>query len=187
MQELPAEERAAALAPFERIQYASVENVVVEQAHTTASAGKQPLHPSLCANQSARSHHEQAAPAGAAVKKCVAISDAPAAPTAVQNEGLVVTEAATAKQRSTKAAGRKPAASGKREGGHANFVRMANQKGKSSFKYKSKSGSSSNNPKNRKWAARKLAQESLPVAGLGADSTREAHTVRQPPPSRIFV
>lgn len=66
-----------------------------------------------------------------------------------------------------------------RDGGHANFVRMANQKGKSAFKFKSRSGCSSTNPKNRKWAARKMAQESLPVAGLGADSTRESHMVRR--------
>jgi hypothetical protein len=64
------------------------------------------------------------------------------------------------------------------DGGHANFVRMATMKGKSAFRFKSKSGCSSTNPKNRKWAARKLAQDSLPVAGLGADSTRESHLVR---------
>ena len=56
-------------------------------------------------------------------------------------------------------------------------MRMANAKGKSSFKFKSRSGSSASNPKNRKWAARKMAQESLPVAGLGADSTRESGLV----------
>lgn len=67
---------------------------------------------------------------------------------------------------------------GVRDGGHENFVRLASKKGKSSFTYKSKSGSSNKNPKNRKWAARKMAAESLPVAGLGADSTKEAHLVR---------
>lgn len=72
---------------------------------------------------------------------------------------------------------------GVRDGGHDNFVRLASKKGKSSFTYKSKSGSSNKNPKNRKWAARKMAAESLPVAGLGADSTKEAHLVR---PVRTF-
>lgn len=67
---------------------------------------------------------------------------------------------------------------GVRDGGHENFVRLASKKGKSSFTYKSKSGSSNKNLKNRKWAARKMAAESLPVAGLGADSTKEAHLVR---------
>lgn len=67
---------------------------------------------------------------------------------------------------------------GVRDGGHENFVRLASKKGKSSFTFKSKSGSSNKNPKNRKWAARKMAAESLPVAGLGADSTKEAHLVR---------
>jgi hypothetical protein len=63
------------------------------------------------------------------------------------------------------------------EGGHVNFVRLAAKKGKTSFTYKSKSGSSNKNVKNRKWATRKMVAESLPVAGLGADSTKEAHLV----------
>lgn len=66
-----------------------------------------------------------------------------------------------------------------RDGGHENFVRMASKKGRSSFTFKSKSGSSNKNPKNRKWASRKMAAESLPVAGLGADSTKEASLVRR--------
>jgi hypothetical protein len=64
-----------------------------------------------------------------------------------------------------------------RKGCHANFVRMANQKGKSSFRFTSKSGCHARQYKNRKWAACKMAQESLLVAGCGADSTREARTV----------
>jgi Zinc knuckle len=56
-------------------------------------------------------------------------------------------------------------------------VRLATKKGQSAFKFKSKSGSSQRNPKNRKWAMRKLAQDALPEAGLGADSTREAGMV----------
>ena len=87
-------------------------------------------------------------------------------------------EAAGAQQGASKATSKDATAKGARarDGGHANFVRMASQKGKSSFRYKSKSGSKI--PKNRKWAARKMAQESLPAAGLGADSTRETNLVR---------
>lgn len=64
-----------------------------------------------------------------------------------------------------------------RDGGHENFVRSTMKKGKSSFKFKSKSGSSSRNPKNKRWAMHKLAAESLPVAGLGADNANEASLV----------
>lgn len=66
-----------------------------------------------------------------------------------------------------------------RDGGHENFVRSTMKKGKSSFKFKSKSGCSSRNPKNRRWAMHKMAAESLPVAGLGADNANEASLVGQ--------
>jgi hypothetical protein len=64
-----------------------------------------------------------------------------------------------------------------RDGGHENFVRLARKKGQSSFKYMSKSGSSQHNAKSRKWAAKRMAAESLPVAGLGADSAKESWLV----------
>lgn len=64
-----------------------------------------------------------------------------------------------------------------RDGGHENFVRCTMKKGQSSFKFKSKSGCSNRNPKNRRWAMKKMAAESLPVAGLGADNANEASLV----------
>eukprot|EP00892_Ulva_mutabilis_P003964 jgi/Ulvmu1/193/UM001_0197.1 len=64
-----------------------------------------------------------------------------------------------------------------RDGGHENFVRSVMKKGKSSFKFKSKSGCSNRNPKNKRWAMHKMAAESLPVAGLGADNANEARLV----------
>lgn len=64
-----------------------------------------------------------------------------------------------------------------RKGGHANFVRMATQNGKSSFRFKSKSGCRGKPCKNKKWAVRKMLQDSLPVAGCGADSAHEGRTV----------
>lgn len=91
-------------------------------------------------------------------------------PTAVAKDGS-----------STANAGKAHASSGPkraiRDGGHENFVRCTMKKGKSSFKYKSKSGCSNRNPKNRRWAMKKMAAESLPVAGLGADNANEASLV----------
>lgn len=70
-----------------------------------------------------------------------------------------------------------PKRRGIRDGGHENFVRCTMKKGKSSFQFKSRSGCSNRNPKNRRWALKKMAAESLPVAGLGADNANEANLV----------
>jgi hypothetical protein len=197
-QAVPAEQQKPA-ARFECLDYAGIGKVAIESAPASgAQPAKRPLQPrdtneDICATPKRR----RAAPCAGPPPTHAAEQEAAQAPASVggqerAQEAAPVSDgvnappgdvANAAKPDLTPKAARKaksaPKAAGARarDGGHANFVRMADKKGKSSFKFKSKSGSSQSNPKNRKWAARKMAQESLPVAGLGADSTRETRQV----------